>query len=175
MGILDDLSNTISRGTAAAERSAKTVKLKARLNEVNKKRQQLASQLGASLYEETKDVPEFRSGRESLYGGIAACDEERSSIQDQISAIESQAAAEAAQAAVCTCQVCGSSMGATDLFCSGCGTPAEQALAAADQPSLPATVEEQAGAACAACGASMGEGDAFCMSCGAPVSNEKEM
>mgnify|MGYP000065298688 CR=1 FL=1 len=55
-------------------------------------------------------------------------------------------------------------MTGADLFCSGCGTPAERARAqAAPVSSAPS------GPVCASCGAPLGEGDLFCMSCGAKV------
>ena len=57
-------------------------------------------------------------------------------------------------------------MTGADLFCAGCGTPAEKARAQA--PAAPAHAAA-AGPTCASCGAPLGEGDMFCMSCGAKV------
>lgn len=165
MGLLDDLTNTFNKGAAAAERGARTVKLKAQVAELNKKRQQLAAQLGASLYDATKDNEEFRQGRESLYDDIAACDTERNECMKAIESIEAQAAQEAAVSTTYTCTVCGSSVGGGDLFCSGCGTSADaiKAQAAAASQSV------ASGPSCASCGAPLSEGDAFCMSCGTKV------
>lgn len=158
MGILDNITSTVNRGTESAGRAAEKLKLKNQIGEINKRRQQLAAQLGASLYEATKDAPELRAGREALYDGIAACDAERADAQRKIDELDAMSQAASAAAATFRCSVCGATMGGGDLFCSGCGTPAAQARAAG----APAS-----GIACEACGAVMNEGDAFCMSCGA--------
>lgn len=63
-----------------ANRTGNTIKLKAQMSEAMKRRQTLAAQLGASLYEATKDDPELRAGREAIYDGIAAIDAERARL-----------------------------------------------------------------------------------------------
>lgn len=90
----------------------------------------------------------------------ARIDAEREQCQRQIAAIDEQATAATGFA----CAVCGAHMTGADLFCSGCGTPAERARAqTAPVPAAPA------GLACVSCGAPLGEGDMFCMACGAKV------
>lgn len=162
MSIFDNVTSTINRSTAAAGRAAETVKIKAHISEVNKRRQQLAAQLGASLYEETRGNEALRTGREALYDGIAACDAERAECQKQLAEIEAQAALQAEAARTYVCPTCGSAVGASDMFCSGCGTSREVILAQA-----PAAPIAQPTAFCPSCGAPVGEGDAFCMACGA--------
>ncbi len=61
MGFLDDVQSTFNRGVAGASRTASVVKLKGQLNDALKRRQGLAAQLGASLYEQTKEDPAFRA------------------------------------------------------------------------------------------------------------------
>ena len=51
MGFLDNVTSAVNRGTAAAGRGADKIKLNARICELNRQRQNLAAQLGASLYE----------------------------------------------------------------------------------------------------------------------------
>lgn len=51
MGFLDNVASAVSRGAAAAGRGADKIKLNARIGELNRQRQGLAAQLGASLYE----------------------------------------------------------------------------------------------------------------------------
>lgn len=164
MGFLDSISNTINRGTSAAERGARTMKLNGQSNDLLKQRRDLAAQLGASLYEVTKDDAALRSGRESLYDGIASIDTQRADIQAQIASIEAEAAAEAAAAQTYRCPQCGTTVGANDLFCSGCGKPIAEIRQAAGTPAPVAT-----GRVCAKCGAAIGADDRFCMGCGAPV------
>ncbi|MEC4184973.1 zinc-ribbon domain-containing protein [Adlercreutzia sp. R21] len=164
MGFLDNVTSAVNRGTAAAGRGADKIKLSARIGELNKQRQGLAAQLGASLYEATRGDAALVAGREALYEGIVRVDAEREECQRQIAAIDEQAAAAATAAAGFTCAVCGARMSGADLFCSGCGTPADKARAqVAPARAVPT------GPACASCGAPLGEGDMFCMSCGAKV------
>lgn len=162
MGILDNITSTVNRGTESAGRAAEKLKLKNQINEINKRRQQLAAQLGASLYDSTKDDTTLRHGREALYDGIASCDAERADCQAKIDALEAMAQAASVASTNFTCVVCGAQMGGADLFCSGCGTPADKA-----RPAAAVVPVQAAGPVCVSCGASMNEGDLFCMSCGA--------
>lgn len=167
MGFLDSLQSSVNSATAAAGRATSTLKLKSQMNEALKRRQGYAAQLGASLYEATKDNPELRAGREALFDGIAACDAERAQLQAQIDQIEAEAAAAEAAASYYVCPFCHSRVGATDLFCMGCGKPmAEIQAALAQQQAAPAPQPQAVGAACPQCGAPVNPGDAFCMSCG---------
>ena len=170
MGFLDNVQSSINRGVAGANRSANAMKLKSQLSDAMKRRQALAAQLGASLYDATKGDPSFRTGREALYDGIAAIDVERAGIQAEIERIEAEAQAAQVAATHFACPFCGTSVGASDLFCSGCGKPMadiQAALAAQQvQVAAPAAV---GGPTCPSCGAPINPGDAFCMSCGAKI------
>lgn len=166
MGLLDDVQSTINRGVAATGRTARMAKLRSQMGEAMKRRQNLAAQLGASLYEETKDNPDFRKGREGLYGDIASIDAERDALQAEIDELERQAAEEAQAAQSLNCPFCGTRMAAADRFCSGCGKPMEEvqsALAAAARPAAPVAAD---GPTCPQCGSPVAVGDAFCMHCG---------
>ena len=90
MGFFDDIQASMNRGMASAGRAVDTQKIKMQMNDAAKRRQALAAQLGASLYDVTKDTPEFRLGREPLYDGIAAVDAERASLQAQLDELERQ-------------------------------------------------------------------------------------
>lgn len=164
MGILDNVTSAMNRGSESVGRATEKARLKSQLNELNKKRQNLAAQLGAALYQITKDSEVMREGYETLYDGIAACDVEREQIQHRIAELDaaSQAAATASTSFKCT--VCGATVAGDDLFCSGCGTPIDQA-----HPAAVTSAKAASGKTCASCGASMAEDDMFCMSCGARV------
>lgn len=168
MGFLDNVTSAVNRGTAAAGRGADKIKLNARISELNKQRQNLAAQLGASLYEATRNDASLRAGREALYDGIAQLDAERDVCKSQIAALDAQSNAAANAAAGFNCAVCGAHMSGADLFCSGCGTPADKARAAAPAVA-PAAPEVGTGLTCASCGAPLNAGDVFCMSCGTKV------
>ena len=107
MGFLDNVTSAVNRGTAAAGRGADKIKLNARIGELNKQRQSLAAQLGASLYGATRGDAALVAGREALYDGIARIDAEREECQRQIAAIDEQAAAAATAATGFACAVCG--------------------------------------------------------------------
>lgn len=170
MGFLDSVQSSLNRGVAAAGRATSTMQLRSQLNELTKRRQGLAAQLGASLYEATKNDPALRAGREPLYDGIAACDQERAQCQAQIDQLEAEAAAATAAAQYYVCPFCGSHVAATDLFCSGCGKPMAEILGALSAQQAPAAPAPAAGGAtCPSCGAPVTPGDAFCMSCGAKL------
>ena len=167
MGFLDSVSNAIDRGTASVGRASGTAKLKMSLNDLTKQRKELAAQLGASLYEATRENAELRAGREPLYDGIANIDAQKASIEAEITRIELEGQAAQAAAVVYKCPKCGSNVQATDLFCAGCGTPIAEVVAAASAPFAAAV--PVSGKKCAHCGAPMGNDDIFCMSCGTRV------
>lgn len=169
MGFLDSLQSSVNRGMAATGRATSTMKLKAQMSEALKRRQALAAQLGASLYDATKDDANLRAGREALYDGIAACDAERAQCQAEIERLEAESAAATAANSYYVCPFCGSHVVTTDLFCSGCGKPMAEITAAlsAQQQAPAAPVAPVSGAAaCPQCGAPVNAGDVFCMSCG---------
>lgn len=172
MGFLDNVTSVVNRGTAAAGRGADKIKLNARISELNKQRQNLAAQLGASLYEATRNDSALRAGREALYDGIAQVDAEREACKAQIAALDAQANAAANAAAGFNCAICGAHMSGADLFCSGCGTHVDKARSAAGA-SAPVTSAVAAGPTCASCGAPLGPDDVFCMSCGTKVEAEE--
>lgn len=168
MGFLDSLQSSVNRGMAATGRATSTMKLKAQMSEALKRRQALAAQLGASLYDVTKDDANLRAGREALYDGIAACDAERAQCQVEIERLEAESAAATAANSYYVCPFCGSHVVTTDLFCSGCGKPMAEITAAlsAQQQAPAAPMAPVPGAACPQCGAPVNAGDVFCMSCG---------
>lgn len=165
MSVLDNITSSVNKGIVATNRATSTMKLKAQINDALKRRQSLVAQLGASLYEDTKDNEELRKGREALYNAIEACDEERAAYQAEITRIENEAQTVAAAA---TCPFCGSRMGASDMFCSGCGkSMAEiQEVLTAEYPKETTSAAIPMSPSCPACGVPVGEDDTFCMNCG---------
>ena len=170
MGFLDSVSNAVSRGVAGAQRTSRSTQLKLQLNDLIKQRKEMAAQLGANLYEATKEDPALRQGREPLYDAIANIDLQRAAIEEEIAQIEAEALASQQAAIVYRCPRCGSSVQATDMFCSGCGTPIQEIVAASQSYApIPPYAAIPGGKTCAVCGAPMGADDKFCMSCGSMV------
>lgn len=139
MGLFDNVQQAMNRGVATAGRTANSTKLKMQQADIARQRKELAAQLGAALYEATKDDAALRAGREQLYDGIANLDKQSAEIDAQLRQIAEQAAAEAqaaqakAQARAAAqqatsgprCPSCGAPIGEGDLFCMSCGTKIE--------------------------------------------------
>lgn len=172
MGFLEDVQESLNRGMEATSRASTTVKLKAEISEISRRRQDLAMQLGTSLYEATKNDPAFRSGREALYSGIANCDAERDRRLAEIARIEAERE-KAAEVSQCfECPFCHEQMATTDQFCSGCGKPAEEIRTALNTMPVPANGGLESLGVCPVCGERVIEkGDSFCMICGAALVN----
>lgn len=173
MGFLDEMQASLDRTASDANRALQVNRIKSQMNDALKRRQQLAGQLGASLYEATKDNTELRQGREELFDGIAAIDNERAQLQAQIDELERQAQAAAYASAFIDCPFCHNRLQQSVMFCSGCGkSMAEiQAELARQAQAAPTPVEAQVApadgaAVCPACGAPIQAGHAFCMNCG---------
>ncbi len=180
MGFLDNISNVANRATSAAGRTSRKAQLKVQLGDINRQRQDLAAQLGASLYDITRDNPEFRNGRETLYDGIADLDSRRAAIEAELSTIEDEAAAARIAATTYNCTQCGTTVHADSTFCTGCGKPLAEIVqeinervaaiynesSQAAQTAQAAQTVEQPGLKCSSCGAAIEEGDLFCQSCG---------
>ncbi len=169
MGFLDDVQASLNRGMASAGRAVDVQKIKLQMSDATKRRQQLAAQLGASLYERTKNDPEFRVGREGLYDGIAAVDAEIVSYRAQLSDIDQQAQQQAQAARTVECPFCHVRVGVTDLFCSGCGKSMDEIKKAYEESApVPPQAESAVadGPVCPECGNPVTHGDAFCMACG---------
>ena len=162
MGFMDNVTSVVNRGTASVQRTGRSAQLKMQLNDLMKRRRELAAQLGASLYEDTKEMEQLRQGREALFDGIADIDAQRAQVQSELDQLENKAVAQQVAATTYRCPRCGTGVPATDFFCSGCGLPiAEVAQQANQAPAAP-----DSGIACAKCGAPMAEDDVFCMACG---------
>jgi uncharacterized OB-fold protein len=155
MGILDSIQSGINKGMESTGRATRSLQLKSNLKDAERKRESLCAQLGASLYEETRHNPAFRTSREILYAAIEDVDRNRSTIREEIEQLEHESKAAAQSAMIITCPTCGKTISATDAFCTGCGTNIN-----AIRASL---------ALCVNCGAPLTPDTAFCTACGTPV------
>lgn len=166
MGFLDNVTSAVNRGTAAAGRASRSTQLKMQQSDLLKQRRDLCGQLGASLYDTARNMPELYQGREALFDAIASIDAQRSAIDAEIQQLEAEAAASQIAYANYRCPRCGANVVGTDLFCGGCGLPIAEVMAGYQQPQQPAA---PTGPACPSCGAPVNPGDAFCMSCGTRI------
>ncbi len=121
MGILDNLSNTFSKGTAVVERNSKVLMMRTKIAEIRARRTNACSALGAELYGLTRFDPAFRTGREALFDNIASCDVEIKELEDKIAALETEVSAQKAAVAYPVCPACGATIDAGSAFCRICG------------------------------------------------------
>ncbi|MDR1089049.1 MAG: zinc ribbon domain-containing protein [Coriobacteriales bacterium] len=171
MGVLDSIKDVANKGIATTGRAAKTVQLKAQLNEVRKQQDNLMKQLGTSLYEETKANPLYRGPRENIYASIEQSKLQCDALLAEIAEIERQGQLLAATgsgaafnqgAALGTgaspgvpCPQCGSANDVDAVFCVGCG--ANITVISVEAPR------------CRQCGTTLATGLSFCTSCGTPI------
>ena len=176
MGFFENIQDAMNRGTAAAERTGRTVQIRHQLGELSRQRRDYMTQLGASLYETVKADAQLRSGREALLDGIATIDQQYVDLSRELAQIEAEAAASQQAQVMLQCTTCGAAVSAADFFCSECGTSvADIRKALAAQQSVPASGVEVPGMrACSQCGALCGEADMFCMQCGNRLSADAD-
>ena len=160
MGFLDEASNLLNRGVANAGRGTRSLSIKAQLNDLKKQREELCRQLGAALYEQTRNDPECRKPHEPLYAAIDALDVQSSSLHSELAAIEQQAHLSQA-GALWRCPACASPVGSDDAFCVNCG----MRVGPPDSPQASSRF-------CRICGAPLEAGVRFCVGCGAPADPE---
>ena len=143
MGVLDDLSNTFTKGTVVVERNARILVLKTKIGEAQSRRSSAVSALGADLYQQFYNNPEVRAGREQLFDNVTNCDNEIADLQAQVRRLEAEAASatseipmnqayqnRAAQQVVCPS--CGSTLSVGARFCHACGAQVPVPAPAAD-------------------------------------------
>lgn len=169
MGFLDSVTAALNKGTATAKRTGRAAQLKLQANELLRQRRDLAAQLGASLYDTVKDMPELVEGRETLFQSIADIDVKRIQIDAEIAEIEAEIAAQREASMTFKCPSCGTDVSSADMFCSGCGISIAEAKAAY------AAAEAEKAPTCPMCGATLSENDNFCMVCGAKQERVEEV
>jgi len=181
MGLLDEAGNLFSKGVASAQKGTRTISLKNQMNDLNKRRDSLTSELGSSLFEETRYDPKFREPRESLYASIESIDLQKVSIlaelanielQAQMAATNQQAPLDATQPTI-TCPTCSRPVLIDDTFCPGCGTNLTTVKADVgsddtedDSEESPAPPTKKKPGFCTNCGCENIAKTAFCRNCG---------
>ena len=168
MGFLDTVTAALNKGTVSAKRTGRLAQLKLQANELMRQRRDLTAQLGASLYETVREMPELREGREQLFQNIEDIDAKRVKIDAEIAEIEAEIEAQRESTMTFKCPSCGTDVSSTDMFCSGCGISIAEVKAAYAAP------EPADAPTCQVCGATLSESDRFCIVCGAKQERAEE-
>ncbi|MGI6536092.1 MAG: zinc ribbon domain-containing protein [Eggerthellaceae bacterium] len=129
---------TRSKQPTAAERAEE---LRIRSDELATKRTNLAADLGALVYEETKTNPRARQGREVLYDGIASIDREQAEIAEELKQLDARHRREDEPVPL-YCPFCGKPVTAEAVFCPQCGTRLQQESHRVSAASLTGQLEE---------------------------------
>lgn len=146
--------------------------LKARVEELARIRQGFVTHLGSSLYEATRDMPDLRWGRESLYDGIALCDKERERMLRLIDEAEKAASTVEPEPVAPIVDECVSTEEALPVAPSAAAVApvaGEEDGAEPERPADPTSSVAQVPAAqttCPSCGAPVEPQHKFCMTCG---------
>lgn len=157
MGLLDSIQTGFNKGVASTGRATRSLQIKSHLSTLDKQRVEQMAQLGASLYEETRNNPAVRGPREQIYATVEALDAERSTLHAELAQIEMESQQQQMASQQILCPGCGKAIPATSKFCVGCGASIEYAPA----PALAGN--------CVNCGAPLTAGAGFCTGCGTPV------
>ena len=160
MDIIEKVQGAFNKGSSTASRSVEMARQKNRLKDISQQRTRLTAQLGAVLYEKTKDDPSWTSGLQELYSEIAKLDEDRDSVNAQIQSLTAQEQAEENLAHTFSCPSCGTTCSFADHYCMGCGQPIDDAK---PSPSAERPIQNLI---CPICGNDVEPEDSFCMSCG---------
>lgn len=166
MGLFDNVTDALNRGTAAAGRTGRAALLRRQLNELSRQRYELMAQLGESLYDVVVADSRLRTGREPLFDGIASLEERRREIEQHIAQIE-QETWEAQRAATSySCPRCGMRVSGSQGFCGGCGMPVAEIVAQHSDDAVMVDAVVSSANVCVSCGFPLEDGDVFCMACG---------
>lgn len=182
MGFFDSvgasLGGTLNRGSAAAQRAARTVRIRNEEAAVRRDRDAAIYQIGEIVYPLLSNHQDLSDLCRGPINAIARADSRIDKLKLELQAIEEEArkeaeAAEAAQAlrlanaarkTIVTCPYCGTVIKDNDRFCMGCGRFADEI-----REIRKAEAAKKAGSYCPRCGTPISASDIFCMGCGEKI------
>lgn len=131
MGIWNDISEALNKGVEGAGRIADATSLKFKLGEVERRKRDLACELGEKFYVAVSSDVALPESCEETIAAMKACDEEIAKIKADIEEIARKAEASKAASVTYSCPSCGATLSPGARFCHACGT----ALAPVQAPS----------------------------------------
>ncbi|MDO4443168.1 MAG: zinc ribbon domain-containing protein [Slackia sp.] len=129
MGIWDNISGALNKGMEGAGRFADATSLKFKLGEAERKRRDLAADLGESLYASVENGTELPAECERIISDMRSVDAEISQLKADMERIAHESeVAKAASVSYC-CPNCGATLSSGARFCHACGAPTAVAAA----------------------------------------------
>lgn len=90
MGIFTSAGEFMDKGTAGLNRGAHKVSVKARLAELERRRERACTRLGTEVFAQTADDAAMRAPFEQLYAEIEALDSERAALEEDLARTEAE-------------------------------------------------------------------------------------
>ncbi|MDO4589865.1 MAG: zinc ribbon domain-containing protein [Slackia sp.] len=131
MGLWNDISGAFNKGVEGAGRFADATGLKFKLGECERKRRDLAADLGELLYDSISNGGEPPAACERVIMDIRTCDAEIAQIKADIERIVHETESAKAASVAYSCPSCGATLPAGARFCHACGAPAAYVPASA--------------------------------------------
>lgn len=169
MNLIDSASEYLNRGISSAGRGTKTITLKARLADLDRKGDELYAQLGRKAVDMLRENEGFYGNNRGLFDSVDEYERQRRSVEDELDRLKALAELTSAQSNTVVCPKCGRQNAGGNNFCVGCGAKLDK-----PQPG------QQEMRFCPACGAPVRPGASFCSACGSstdrsPDSNDAEL
>ena len=164
MGILDTAGNLIDQGVAGAKKGTKSISLKTQIGDVVKKREATCAQLGAAVYDQMRDNPEFRAPHDAFFTSIEGFDVQIETLKSELASLENppQEAPVMSDAAPASAQPDAAPAPQADA-------PVMSDAAPAPAPDAGAPEAVAAGKFCTSCGQQSPQESMFCGGCGAKL------
>lgn len=144
MGIWNDISDALSKGVEGAGRFADATSLKFKLGEAERKKRDLACDLGEKFYASVSSNEAISDDCEGIIAAMKACDAEIAQIKADIEDIARKAEASKAASVTYSCPSCGATLSAGSRFCHACGTALAPVQASPQSPLTPDSAEPAA-------------------------------
>ena len=158
MGLLDNMTDMVSRGMDYADRRSQIMHCQSQLTALDRQKTQLLADLGKAVLLGEGEKPEFAQAYGDRIGAIAQVESQEGAVRQQLEDLrraETLVTPQTYRNVLLSCAGCGAAVSAGASFCPSCGTGME--------------ATRQQYRQCPSCGAYYGTDTAFCERCGTAV------
>lgn len=186
MGFFDDARDAFNSGMNMVDKKSQELESKARVKDLEIKRNGVYSKLGERFYAMAQENPTLRDNAPELFSQIDQFNADIKQINDTQETLgneiddtveardaekarrdEAEAARKAATAAAAASAAAGAAAGAVPT--AGAGAAATATATGAGATTAGDAAAKRTNAFCSSCGVALKESDKFCPACGAPV------